>query len=37
MGDVLAGGRSFFEVPVAEPGARYRVTVEAADWVKECR
>ena len=37
MGDVLAGGRSIFMVPVADAGARYRVTVEAADWVKECR
>jgi hypothetical protein len=37
VGDVLAGGRSLFEVPVGEAGARYRVTVEAADWVKECR
>jgi hypothetical protein len=24
-------------VPVADAGARYRVTVDAADWVKECR
>jgi len=37
MGDVLGGGRSLFTVPVAEAGARYRVTVEAADWVQECR
>jgi hypothetical protein len=37
VGDVLAGGRSLFEVPVGEAGARYQVTVEAADWVKECR
>jgi hypothetical protein len=37
MGDVLSGGRSLFTVPVADAGGRYRVTVEAADWVKECR
>ena len=30
-------GRSVFAVPVADAGARYRVTVETADWVKECR
>ncbi|HEY7037801.1 MAG TPA: hypothetical protein VID28_03070 [Methylomirabilota bacterium] len=36
MGDVLSGGRSLFDVPVAEAGT-YRVTVEAVDWVKECR
>ena len=37
MGDVLSGGRSLFAVPVADAGGRYRVTVETADWVKECR
>ena len=37
VGDVLSGGRSVFEVPVADAGARYRVTVETVDWVKECR
>jgi hypothetical protein len=37
VGDVLSGGRSVFTVPVAAAGARYRVTVDAADWVKECR
>ena len=37
VGDVLSGGRSVFAVPVADAGARYRVTVDAADWVKECR
>jgi hypothetical protein len=37
VGDVLSGGRSLFTVPVADAGARYRVTVETADWVKECR
>jgi hypothetical protein len=37
VGDVLSGGRSLFAVPVADAGARYRVTVETADWVKECR
>ena len=37
VGDVLSGGRSLFSVPVADAGARYRVTVETADWVKECR
>jgi hypothetical protein len=37
VGDVLSGGRSVFMVPVADGGARYRVTVETADWVKECR
>lgn len=36
VGDVLSGGRSLFDVPVAETGT-YRVTVEAVDWVKECR
>ena len=37
VGDVLSGGRSVFAVPVADAGGRYRVTVETADWVKECR
>ncbi len=37
VGDVLSGGRSVFDVPVAEAGASYRVTVETVDWVKECR
>jgi len=37
VGDVLSGGRSVFEVPVADARGRYRVTVETADWVKECR
>jgi hypothetical protein len=37
VGDVLSGGRSLFAVPVADAGARYRVTVETVDWVKECR
>ena len=37
VGDVLSGGRSLFDVPVADPAATYRVTVEAVDWVKECR
>ena len=37
VGDVLSGGRSVFTVPVADAGGRYRVTVETADWVKECR
>lgn len=37
VGDVLSGGRSVFEVPVTDAGVRYRVTVETADWVKECR
>ncbi|MEX2220795.1 MAG: hypothetical protein WEG40_03265 [Candidatus Rokuibacteriota bacterium] len=37
MGDVLSGGRAVFAVPVADAGARYRVMVETADWVKECR
>jgi hypothetical protein len=37
VGDVLSSGRSLFTVPVADAGARYRVTVETADWVKECR
>jgi hypothetical protein len=37
MGDVFSGGRSLFAVPVADAGGRYRVTVETADWVKECR
>jgi hypothetical protein len=37
VGDVLSGGRSLFEVPVADPGANYQVIVETVDWVKECR
>jgi hypothetical protein len=37
VGDVMSGGRSFFEVPVAAADGRYRVTVEAARWVRECR
>ena len=37
VGDVFSGNRSLFEVPVPEASATYRVTVEAADWVKECR
>ena len=37
VGDVFAGSRSLFEVPVPEASATYRVTVEAADWIKECR
>lgn len=37
VGDVLSGGRSLFDVPVADPAGTYRVTVEAVDWVKECR
>ena|SRR5690242_16619793 len=37
VGDVFSGSRSLFEVPVPEAGATYRVTVEAADWIKECR
>jgi hypothetical protein len=37
VGDVLSGQRSVFEVPVPEPAATYRVTVEVVDWVKECR
>jgi hypothetical protein len=36
VGDVLSGGRSVFDVPVADVGT-YRVSVEAVDWVKECR
>lgn len=36
VGDVFAGGRSPFDVPVAETGT-YRVTVETVDWVMECR
>jgi hypothetical protein len=37
VGDVLAGNRSLFDVPVGEAGATYRVAVETVDWVKECR
>jgi hypothetical protein len=37
VGDVLGGGRSIFDVPVGEGAATYRVVVESADWVKECR
>jgi hypothetical protein len=37
VGDVLSGGRSFFDVPVGEGAATYRVAVETVDWVKECR
>jgi hypothetical protein len=38
MGDVPSGGRALFQVPVADAGGRYRVTVEAVDWTdKQCR
>ncbi len=37
VGDVFSGGRSFFDVPVPEAAATYRVTVETADWINGCR
>jgi hypothetical protein len=39
VGDVLAGGRMLFDVPVADPGGAvtYRVSVESVDWFMECR
>jgi hypothetical protein len=39
VGDVLAGGRMSFDVPVAESGGAvtYRVSVESVDWFVECR
>lgn len=39
VGDLLAGGRMLFDVPVAESGGAvtYRVSVESVDWFMECR
>jgi hypothetical protein len=37
VGDVLSGGRLFFDVPVGEAGASYQVSVDSVEWVKECR
>ncbi|HYB70066.1 MAG TPA: hypothetical protein VEH80_05335 [Candidatus Bathyarchaeia archaeon] len=37
VGDVLSHDRGLFDVPVPEATATYRVSVEAVDWVKECR
>jgi hypothetical protein len=33
LGNVLAGGRAYFFVPVSVPGATYRATVESFDKV----
>jgi hypothetical protein len=32
VGDVPAGGRTYFEVPVKERAPRYRVTITSWDW-----
>jgi hypothetical protein len=37
VGDVLARGRTFFDVPVPQAEARYRVAVESVDWITDCR
>ena len=37
VGDVFSRDRGLFDVPVPEATAIYRVSVEAVDWVKECR
>jgi hypothetical protein len=37
VADVLSLDRGLFDVPVPEATASYRVSVEAVDWVKECR
>ena len=37
QGDVRAGGRLIFDVPMAEAAASYRVLVVSVDWVLECR
>jgi hypothetical protein len=37
VGDVPARERMFFEVPVSQAAASYRVIVEAVDWITDCR
>ncbi len=37
VGDVPARERMFFDVPVSQAAASYRVTVEAVDWITDCR
>ena len=37
QGDVRAGGRLVFDVPVPEAAPSYRVLVDSVDWVLECR
>jgi hypothetical protein len=37
VGDVPARERLFFDVPVSQAAASYRVTVEAVDWITDCR
>ena len=37
QGDVRAGGRLVFAVPMPEAAASYRVLVDSVDWVLECR
>ena len=37
QGDVRAGGRLIFKVPMPEAAASYRVLVDSVDWVLECR
>lgn len=37
QGDVRAGGRLVFDVPMPEAAASYRVLVDSVDWVLECR
>jgi hypothetical protein len=37
QGDIRAGGRLIFDVPVPEAAASYRVLVDSVDWVLECR
>ncbi len=37
VGDVPARERMFFNVPVSQAAASYRVTVEAVDWITDCR
>ena len=37
VGEVLSRDRGIFDVPVPEATATYRVSVEAVDWVEECR
>jgi hypothetical protein len=37
MGDVLARERTFFDVPVPQAEARYRVAIESVDWITDCR
>jgi hypothetical protein len=37
QGDVRAGGRLVFEVPMPQAAVSYRVLVDSVDWVLECR